>query len=354
MSKKAPQNQPDVHAEGVVVYKACGKVSDEQVHGEILEGGNRLLIERLAIDRAISKGYSISDAVKFYGSKNLNKNNYRERLLEHLCLYKKHILQINEKGKFQHKGRELFFDHILPKENDGKWRGGEWSNIIEPYRDKIRLYMMRNGIKTHRYFHHLNSSQAFAFNLFFPYFSEPANSKILLRALGQEESVLADSWGFEMVPVPEENTNVDVHWRSQSGIVTFCEVKLTEAEFGKAKNDERHKLKLKNIYRPVLLGKVDEKLLNEEDFFSYYQILRNVWHLAKVENSRLIFLLPRDNKKLWQTIEEVMPKIENCLSSRISICSVEDVINNILRDSNCPAELHSHAGKLREKYLLAD
>jgi hypothetical protein len=87
--------------------------------------------------------------------------------------------------------------------------------------------------KRHRYFHHLNSSQAFAFNLFFPYFSgEPEVASALLRALGQEATLAG--WEPEAVPAPDEETNIEVFWTTADGVRTFCEVKLSEADFGKA------------------------------------------------------------------------------------------------------------------------
>jgi hypothetical protein len=55
-------------------------------------------------------------------------------------------------------------------------------------------FLLDHPDKCHQYLHHLNSSQAFAFNLFFPYFSGgPEAASALLRALGQEGVLEAGS-----------------------------------------------------------------------------------------------------------------------------------------------------------------
>ena len=77
-------------------------------------------------------------------------------------------------------------------------------------------------------------------------------------------------WHFEYVPDPEEGTNVDVAWQNSDGIWAFCEVKLSEGEFGSAKPDQRHENKFREIYSPRLHGLVDGRLL---EFCANYQIM---------------------------------------------------------------------------------
>jgi hypothetical protein len=80
-------------------------------------------------------------------------------------------------------------------------------------------------IELHQYFHHLNSSQAFALNLFFPYFEgPPGRSRILLRALGQEGTLQERHWKLEDVPDKAEESNIDVTWMTASMTRTLCEV----------------------------------------------------------------------------------------------------------------------------------
>ncbi len=160
---------------------------------------------------------------------------FTKELQKHLTAYKSSRLGVREAGIFLHKGKEVRHGHILPKDL-------KWLNILEPFRSEIREYLnARREIRLHKYFHHLNSSQAFALNLFFPFFEGGASSA-LLRALGTNGSV--SNWLFELVPDAEEGTNVDISWKDTNGSWTYCEVKLSEQEFGKAKGEERHYSKL--------------------------------------------------------------------------------------------------------------
>jgi hypothetical protein len=118
-------------------------------------------------------------------------------------------------------------DHILPVDLAE-------NNLLAPVREEILAHVKATGIDLHKYFHHLNSSQAFALNLFYPFF-ERGQSKVLLRALGQRG--IARDWAFERVWDKAEGTNVDVCWRltrqCQRDTNVFCEVKLTEQKFGR-------------------------------------------------------------------------------------------------------------------------
>src|SRR6266550_6094280 len=118
---------------------------------------------------------------------------YQQRLNKHLAEYKRSTLRIVEKGVYFHRGTKHLYDHILPTK-------ALWLNVLEPFRDPLRSFFGKNPrLKRHRYFHHLNSSQAFAFNLFFPYFNGgPEAASALLRALCQEGCL--DKWEPEAVP----------------------------------------------------------------------------------------------------------------------------------------------------------
>src|SRR6266513_2343559 len=165
---------------------------------------------------------------------------YQDRLNKHLAEYKRATLDLHEKGVYLHRGKRHFYDHILPTE-------AAWFNLLDQFRRPMQTFFASNPrIKRHRYFHHLNSSQAFAFNLFFPYFENGSGAaRVLLRALGQDASF--QNWKPESIPVEEEETNVDVVWKTTDGVKTFCEVKLSEAEFGSANADPKHLDKLERL-----------------------------------------------------------------------------------------------------------
>jgi hypothetical protein len=87
--------------------------------------------------------------------------NYKRVLWVHLGKYAKQRLGIFDEGIYQ--GRP--YPHILPS----KLR---FLNLLESIRSEVQGHLRKSpSIKLHKYFHHLNSSQALTFNLFFPYFN---------------------------------------------------------------------------------------------------------------------------------------------------------------------------------------
>ena len=269
---------------------------------------------------------------------------YQRRLSEHLAGYRVARLGIETPGTFRHRDREIPYGHILPKDQADR-------NLLDLALPMIREYEASNpGLKRHRYFHHLNSSQAFALNLFFPYFEDSSNgAAALLRALGQPG--LLTRWKPEYIPDPEERTNVDVMWETADGTRTICEVKLSEAGFGSAEADKEHLLKLEAIYRQPLRAHVSPDLLSPPNFFRFYQLLRNVWHLARPSADRLLFLMPRANTGLWRSLTGFLPQVSAEMRSRITTVAIEDVLISLECDSDCPEALRSYAGELSTKYV---
>jgi hypothetical protein len=269
---------------------------------------------------------------------------YQNDLKRHLADYKRRHLGISQPGNFLYRGRKVRRDHILPTENASR-------NLLEEARPKASAFLAKNPMKRHRYFHHLNSSQAFAFNLFFPYFSGgPAASSALLRALGQEGPLA--KWEPEAIPELTEGTNIDVLWKTTDGVQTLCEVKLSEAGFGKAANDTRHREKLKRDYAPILVTHLEPERLEEQAFFDSYQFNRNLWHIVRASHDRLIFLLPRANVGLWAQLGKSLAGVVPRTRDRISLVAIEDVIAKLSGDERCPAGLRDYANKLRQKYVI--
>jgi hypothetical protein len=104
---------------------------------------------------------------------------YQARLNAHLAAYRRDKLGVLQAGSFEYRGRTIRREHVLPEEH-------EWLNILPPALLYVQAHLAANPrVKRHRYFHHLNSSQAFAWNLFLPYFCAGRDgSEVLLRALG--------------------------------------------------------------------------------------------------------------------------------------------------------------------------
>jgi hypothetical protein len=129
-------------------------------------------------------------------------------------------------------------------------------NIHEPIRAEFWRHHRDNPVKLHRDFHHLTSSQALAFNLFFPFFGlETGNPNLLLTALEIEPGEVT-RWSFEHVPDPEEGTSFDFFVELTSGHRVVVEVKLSESGFGRCVADDAHREKLRQVYRPRLKTKV--------------------------------------------------------------------------------------------------
>jgi hypothetical protein len=269
---------------------------------------------------------------------------YQDKLKKHLADYKRRHLGINESGVFLYRGREVRRDHILPLADSHR-------NLLEEAEPRARAFLAKYPHKRHRYFHHLNSSQAFAFNLFLPYFyGGPDAASALLRALGQEK-VFAKC-ELEAVPVLDEGSNIDMVWTTEDGAQTFCEVKLSEADFGKAADDHRHRTKLKDTYAPALVAHLEPQRLEALAFFDGYQFNRNVWHMVSEDRNRLIFLLPRENAVLWSLLQESLLGVLPRTRERISVVAIEDAITKLCLDDRCPKNLREYANKLKQKYLI--
>ena len=270
---------------------------------------------------------------------------YKDRLLKHLAGYRRDTLNVAEPGVFRYQGRDVQKEHILPKLE-------QWKGIPSEQRDSVRRYVEASAIRLHRYFHHLNSSQAFALSLFVPFFEDDREgSAALLRALSIDGSL--QSWAAEAVPDPVEGTNLDAEWSTSEGRRYVCELKLTESNFGKAENDAAHREKLERVYEPRLRGLVRPSRLEAESFFDSYQILRNIWHAAHDARCHVVFLHPRQRGDLSQILKPVLDDITcDDLRSRVIEAHLEDVLERLIQDDLCPDDLRQYARCIAEKYLL--
>jgi hypothetical protein len=269
---------------------------------------------------------------------------YRRRLVEHLTSYREEQLEIPNPGVFRFRDRDVLCGHVLaPSE--------KWRNLLPSGEGAIRTYLDQHPrIKLHRYFHHLTSSQAFALNLFVPFFEGgPDSSRALTRALGQTGQIV--EWMPEAVPDADEGTNLDAWWRLDTGLETFCEVKLCEGEFGKCKGDEKHQRKLRSIYEPRLKNFVSKELLADDRFFANYQILRNLWHLVGSRNAELIFLMPRANLPLWQQLNALLASLDQSVRDKVKAVSIEELLLDVAADQACPPQFVDYTRQLQDKYV---
>ena len=272
-------------------------------------------------------------------------NDYTTALNAHLARYKTDRLGVSQPGPWKDsKGKTHYYDHILPE-------GLDFLNLLEGIRSEFQAYLADHSkIGLHRYFRHLNSSQAFAFNFFYPYFAAgSASATVVCQSLGLDLDASVDGWCFE--DVQYDNTNVHFVWQTSKGTKVFCEVKLSEAEFGKAANDDEHKKKLEGTYRQRLNELVSPDLLEEATFFKHYQLLRNVSLLNQTPGSDLVILLPRANVSLMPQLARVREGLRPEFRNRFHVAYIEDAIHALESSESLPQKLRAHAVALREKYI---
>ena len=136
-----------------------------------------------------------------------------------------------------------------------------------------------------------------------------------------------------------------------AGIWTYCEVKLSEQEFGQAKSDSRHLEKLRTTYGPTLAPFCSSELLDPSTFFEHYQILRNAWLAARAPAASTVFLLPARNEALWAPLRRVMDALRPTLRARVHVAEVEAVLRRLALDTKVSPKLRWYAELLGEKYV---
>lgn len=268
---------------------------------------------------------------------------YSASLKAHLARYKRSILGVSVDGTWSRNGRR--YPHILPLAQQDL-------NLVEPIRAQCLAYIATEGIKRHRDFAHLNSSQAFAFNLLFPWLADgPEGSDALVAALGMAGHVAR--WKFEEVRDPREGTNFDLWFELEGGSQVFVEVKLTESGFGIAKANERRRRKLEEIYRRRLEGKVPPSVLNGKAFFEHYQLLRNLSYVDPENGHMLILLFPEANESAQRDAYAFLDESVSarCRSS-VRIVHAEDLLLRLQGDPRGSRTAHASLELVEEKYAL--
>lgn len=265
---------------------------------------------------------------------------FREELLEHLAEYRVNQLGVDEVGEYH--GRP--YRHILPKS-----RGD--MNLSMPIRNRCVAYLAERGIRRHRNFHHLNSSQAYALNLFFPLLDGGETShRVLLDALGVEGQV--ESWRFEAVPDPREGTNFDLLLFLRDGRRLYCEVKLTESGFGGARANAARRTKLQKHYGPRLRGLVPPDWLEESSFFRRYQLLRVLSYMDEPPGSEVLLLFPAANRHALQQATETVEGVGAKARGRLRIIDSTQLITRALEDPRLPETAREALALVRLKYRV--
>ena len=267
-------------------------------------------------------------------------NGLIKEIKKHLGEYKKNILEIYEDGKWKRNNKP--YPHILPEQY-------KENNIIDSdYYRKINDEISSKNIKLHPDFHHLNSSQALCFNLFFPIFFENKFNLLLNKILNNDivEEEKIEKYGFEYIDEESnEDTNFDLYVKTNRTKYYF-EIKYTEGGFGGAKNNETYENIYNNIYKEKI-RKIFRDVPPIKKFFKYYQLFRNLLY----NDGYNIFVFPKDRVDLEKTINDVKKKYcKEEQQKRIVILTIEEIVKIMLDSNN--EEIIDHYKKFKEKYYL--
>lgn len=251
----------------------------------------------------------------------------RENILSHLSKYKKNILKITKNGIYIKEKRE--YSHILPKEIEIK-------NIIySEYLMDLWDYVKRSNLKLHNDFHHLNSSQAFCFNLFYPIIMENE-----LRMLLNTYEKITD-WDFEYIPDKIEKTNFDVFIKTKENNYYF-EIKYLENNFPKQEVKDRKIERYHEIYENKLSI---FKNVTPDVFFDNYQIFRN---LSYIHKGIINFVFPKTRLDLDIQLKTILEKYcDKVLLEKINIIYVEDILSRVSNNK----KLIEYYKLFSEKYM---
>lgn len=237
------------------------------------------------------------------------KNEVLKKILDNLSRYKKKKLSEEKNGIYIHpryKTRKRL-PYILPDEGS-PFKNKK--NLLQDIRNNF-LNSKYSNIRPHKYFHHLNSSQAMCINFFYPLITTH-NLKYILSFLSIKDKIDYSSVEFEKnsgIEKTGRKTNFDFFIKTKKYINIYFEIKYTERKFGKTKNDKYHRKKFKSVYLPKLNNSkhIIKKYHDPKLFFENYQILRNLINIDK--NSYVIFLYLKDNDKLKSKCREIKTKM---------------------------------------------
>ena len=273
--------------------------------------------------------------------------------------------------------RNRSYDHILPI-------GEKEKNILGNFRGDFWIYLKEAGIRLHPDFHHLNSSQALCFNLFFPlfhydkkyltyvlhrlfevpsiYFTPIEDLKKLIsiqdvsasdRLAKELEDQFIDQNGpvdvqFEKILNKSEFTNFDFFVKLKQGRKVLFEIKYTERNFKSEKNNATHNKKYHKIYRPKLEKILRAEFLTENFVFANYQIIRNLSYIDDL--TTVIFLFPAENQQLEKTEDLINQILLPEKRLHVRVVYLEDLVSKIL---NAPylAELQPIFEDFKLKYI---
>jgi hypothetical protein len=263
---------------------------------------------------------------------------FAARLKDHLAVYKRGRLGVRKDGVWVKNCKK--YPHILPRKL-------KQLNVLETIRREFWAHTKTQNIHLHRDFHHLNSSQAMAFNLLFPFFGLGQEEEALfMAAIPPDEGSIQD-WAFEKISDAKEGTAFDFYLSFADG----REVKLCESAFGGAKHNAARVKKLSELYTARLEGKVNPECLAEAVFFENYQLLRNVSYVTPDRKRQLVVVCPKANEALTTGLNFVRAALTEQVRNSVHVVYLEELIARI-GAQGLRSGLATHLELFQEKYVI--
>lgn len=254
----------------------------------------------------------------------------KEKVFGHLAKYKCSVLNTTECGYWE--GNKKYYSYILPNDKFEK-------NIIRGKFGDILINMFHSSsMKKHLGFHHLNSSQALAFNLFAPAIYEE-KLDLILKHIDFDDVV--DESEFEHIEDKKEFTNFDFYIKGRDRKY-FFEVKYTEGNFGSVADDDSHKEKYEKLYKNDLKN-ISE--ISKKSFFEKYQLWRNI--LYSKNSDVVIFVIPRFRTDLSKEIDIAIKSLKK--DNLVKVLYIDEICS--LFSSLEDVKLKSHYEEFKRKYL---
>ncbi|PEQ84660.1 hypothetical protein CN481_22080 [Bacillus sp. AFS006103] len=138
----------------------------------------------------------------------------------------------------------------------------------------------------------------------------------------------------------------------KSRVRIFFEIKYTERDFGKAKNDTAHRKEFYNIYLPILKENKSIRIRwkTEERFLNNYQLMRNLIHINKY--SYVVFIYPSDNKGISNaSIKARKEIIENGWENHYILFTWEDLVEQLITRLNSNELIDYYKKEFSNKYF---
>jgi hypothetical protein len=231
-------------------------------------------------------------------------NDFQLRMYVHLINWKwKHITA--EPGYYEHEGRQIPYDAILPAKLIDDLR------VVHPsVVEELRRHRGKNRFRLHNHFNHMASSQAANVNLFLPILQHRHGSKILARVNGDVASLATDHldhgyclefWGGNFGGYDESDrgplgdksarrgtdSDIAIAYRNSAGelCLWLIEHKLTEKEFTPCSGP---KSKDRDKARHRCTSTFAETLQNKHTCFHHDYGKRKYWDIT--ESNRTLFV----------------------------------------------------------------